>query len=138
MVSPLDKAQGDIAVLLTLFTSTPAVLEQSSTSGSRLAYGSLRAFAGAPSAPWTSQYIAERHPRGEAEEGWSTHSINLPIERPIYEDAFSRRAPSRRRFTRPPRLTRGSPNRRSPPAPGGLPNLYRRTDDLCGGPSWRR
>jgi len=138
MVSPLDKGQGDIAVLLALFTSTPAVLEQSSTSGSRLAYGSVHAFGGAPSAPWTSQYIAERHPRGEAEEGWRTHSINLPIERPIYEDAFSQTS-SQLQALSPDLCTAWLRAIAEPPlAPGaraGYPNFYRRTDDLCGGPS---
>lgn len=138
MVSPLDKGQGDIAVLLALFTSTPAVLEQSSTSGSRLTYGSLHAFGGAPSAPWTSQYMAERHPRGDAEEGWRTHSINLPIERPIYEDAFSQ-TNSQLQALSPDLCTAWMRAIAEPPlAPGaqaGYPNFYRRTDDLCGGPS---
>ncbi len=60
--------------------AAPAVLEQSSDSGEKLAFGSFRSFGGAASAPFTSQYIAQRIPDADGEydegEGWQTHSIN--------------------------------------------------------------
>lgn len=137
MVSPLDKEQADITVLPTIFTNTPAALEQSSLSGSRLAYGSLHAFGDAASAPWTSQYIAERHPRGEPGEGWSTHSIDLPIERPIYDGATAQVGIQPQAFS-PDLCTDWMRSIAEPPlAPGaqvGYPNLYVRNDELCGGP----
>jgi hypothetical protein len=59
MVSPVDKGGGDIRVLKTN-QEEPAVLEQSADSGEKLAYGSVRAFGDAQSAPLTSQYIADK------------------------------------------------------------------------------
>ena len=50
LVSPLDKGGSDIRVLPTN-GHEPAVLEQSSESGDRLAFGSVRAFGDAASAP---------------------------------------------------------------------------------------
>jgi hypothetical protein len=74
MVSPVDKNNGDIAVGLSLF-SFPTALEQSSIDGNSLSYSAATAFAGALSAPYTSQYLASRDPSA----GWSTSSLNPPI-----------------------------------------------------------
>jgi NHL repeat len=70
LVSPLDKESGDVIPLGEATTSLPAVLDQSSVSGSKVAYGSYRAFGDAVSAPFTSQYVAERGP-----EGWQSHTV---------------------------------------------------------------
>jgi hypothetical protein len=129
MVSPLDKDGGDIRVLETTL-SRPAVLEQAADSGEGLAYGSLRSFGDAASAPFTSQYIAQRI----AGEEWKTHSINPPRGRQIYGSlaqfdsefkAFSTDLCEGwiTTFAEPP-LGEG--------ALAGYPNLYRRTDELCG------
>ena len=78
MVSPVDKGNGDIAVLAaaTFPIPYPAALEQGSLDGNKLAYSSSTAFGDAVSAPWTSQYIASR----EEGAGWSTHAISPPRE----------------------------------------------------------
>lgn len=74
MVSPVDKNGGDIKVLVT-GREFPARLEQASETGDRMAYSSASAFAGALSAPWTSEYLATR-----TAGGWSTEAINPPRE----------------------------------------------------------
>jgi hypothetical protein len=78
MVSPPDKEGGDTRVRETTL-GAPAVLEQASPSGDRLAYGSARSFGGSASAPFTSQYIARRVAGVE----WQTHPIDPPRARPI-------------------------------------------------------
>jgi DNA-binding beta-propeller fold protein YncE len=79
MVSPIDKNNGGIEVLERNFLSGlgdrgPARLDQTTPQGDAVTYSATRAFAGAQSAPWSSQYIAERDPVS----GWSTRSINPP------------------------------------------------------------
>jgi hypothetical protein len=76
LVSPLDKEGGDVIPLGESTTSAPAVLDQSSVSGSKVAYGSYRAFGDAVSAPFTSQYVAERGP-----DGWQSHTVTAPRDR---------------------------------------------------------
>lgn len=73
LVSPLEKGSGDVIPLGEFTTGLPATLDQSSVSGSKLAYGSYRAFGDAESAPFTSQYVAERGP-----EGWQSHTVTGP------------------------------------------------------------
>ena len=58
LVSPLDKGSGDIIALPEFTTETPSTLDQSSTNGNRLSYGTYRSFGDAPSAPFTTQFIA--------------------------------------------------------------------------------
>jgi len=131
MVSPLDKEGGEIFVLQTP-PLTPAVLSQSSADGERFVYGSYRAFGGADSAPYTSQYVAAR-----GESGWASHSILPPRTRVVV-------APSQTQDTE---LKQLSPdlceawirNLSDPPQAGGLPgyvNIYRRQDEECGGPAY--
>ena len=128
MVSPLDKAGADIRVLLTSLGL--AVIEQSSDSGEKLAFGAYRSFGDAESAPETSQYIARRI---EGQE-WETHAINSPRGRPIFGavgqtdtefKAFSADLCEtwQTTFAEPP-LGEG--------AVAGFSNLYRRSDRLCG------
>ena len=71
MVSPVDKNGGEIKVLGSA-TNFPARLEQSSADGAAFAYSSITAFAGAASAPWTSEYLATRREGS----GWSTAAIS--------------------------------------------------------------
>ena len=128
MVSPLDKDGGDIRVLETSLQE-PAVLEQASDSGEKLAYGSIRSFGDAASAPYTSQYIAQRIAGAE----WQTHSINSPRGRPVvptiqqFDTEFKAFSPDLCQawfgtYAEPPLAEGALP---------GLPNLYRRTDQLC-------
>jgi NHL repeat-containing protein len=131
MVSPLDKAGGDIRVL-SADLGRRAVLEQSADSGEKLAYGSVRSFGDAASAPFTSQYIAQRLAGRE----WETHSVNPPRGRPLFGavgqsdtefKAFSTDLCQGwlATFAEPPLpLSEGEVTEYS--------NLYRRSDRLCG------
>jgi hypothetical protein len=84
MVSPVDKEGGEIVVQATAVMNLPAVHDHSAAvvpaEGRGLTYSSYRAFGDAISAPYTSQYIATRHPLGHPEEGWRSHSISPPRE----------------------------------------------------------
>jgi hypothetical protein len=134
LVSPLEKANGDIVVLEETPDNQPAVLNQSAVSGERLSYGAYRAFGDAKSAPYTSQYMAQRNPLGHDEEGWQTHGISPPQTESIkgtIEFVFEFRAFSEE-------LCEGwiTPLFEpvlAPDAIAGVRNLYRRTDELCGG-----
>jgi hypothetical protein len=129
MVSPPDKEGGDVRVLGAGLGAL-AVLEQASLAGEKLAYGSLRSFGGAASAPRTSQYIARRVAGVE----WQTHSINSPRSKPILLPvqagdtefkAFSADlCEAWQTTTYDPPLAAGALTQYS--------NLYRRTDGLCG------
>jgi NHL repeat len=134
MVSPIDKQGSDIAVFGSNPTGLPAVLDQAALDGGKLAYGSYRAFGDAPSAPLTSQYIAARH----AGEGWVSHAISPPRGKALFEVLVQANAEFKafspdlcsgwlQTFAEPP-LAEG--------APEGVVDLYRRTDDECGGPSY--
>jgi hypothetical protein len=84
MVSPVDKAGGQIALGASddiggdVFQSAATVPAE----GRGLTYSSDRAFGDAVSAPNISQYLASRHPVGDAEEGWTSHGISPPREGP--------------------------------------------------------
>jgi hypothetical protein len=133
MVSPVDKEGGSVTVKDEPFTGLPATLDQSATSGNKLAYGSEDAFAGAKAGPYTNQYIAAR---GEA--GWSTHPISPPQSAPILESPYSEDTLFKAfsgdlcgawlRSSAEPTLAAG--------ALSAYPNLYRRTDDECAGPAY--
>jgi hypothetical protein len=134
LVSPLDKANGDIKVLIEPLTTLQlAVVNQSATSGDRLTYGSVRAFADAVSAPYTSQYIAARDPK----KGWLTHSINPPQDGSI---KGSLQFDHEYRFFSDDLcegwMTAFFEPIHAPDAIAGYFNLYRRTDELCGGLKW--
>ncbi len=133
MVSPLEKDGSDIIVSPEVGAALPATLDQSSTDGSKLAYGSYHPFGDASSAPFTSQYIASR-----GAGGWLTHSILGPRERlnlSLLNDLFSEvtlfsanLCESWFRAVAEPPLTAG--------AIAKEPDLYRRVDSECGGPSY--
>jgi hypothetical protein len=128
MVSPVDKNGGDIRALPGN-TAETTVLEQSSLSGEKLAYGSVRSFGDAQSAPWTSQYIAQRL---EGQE-WRTHSINSP--RAVSVLPVLPQGKSEFRVFSPDLCEVWQETFADPPlAPGavaGRKNGYRRTDQLC-------
>ena len=128
MVSPLDKDGGDIRVLETSLQE-PAVLEQASDSGEKLAYGSIRSFGDAASAPDTSQYIAQRIAGAE----WQTHSINPPRGRSITK-VIEQTDTEFKAFS-DDLCEAWQINYADPPlAEGALPgfvNVYRRSDELC-------
>jgi DNA-binding beta-propeller fold protein YncE len=135
MVSPIDKNNGGIEVLERNFATGgfakrgPARLDQAAPEGEAVTYSATRAFAGAVSAPWSSQYISRR----DSLSGWSTNSINAPrgnvalnnetiTETPFSafsEDLCSAWVRQDTDMT----LVSG--------APVGVPNLYRRRN--CGG-----
>jgi DNA-binding beta-propeller fold protein YncE len=77
LVTPLNKNNGDVLTRSNV-TGFPTALDQSSTAGSGFTYSSYRAFADPQSAPYTDQFLAVRHERGQAEEGWSATAINPP------------------------------------------------------------
>jgi hypothetical protein len=130
MVSPVDKAGGDIHTQPEFTTNLPATLNQAATSGAKIAYGSYRAFGDSASAPYTSQYIATREPG----VGWSSHAISpskgAPVKDGVVADGEFRSFSDDlceswlTTFSDPP-LAAG--------ASAGYFNLYRRTDQLCGG-----
>jgi hypothetical protein len=70
MVSPIDKNGGDVLTLLSEHNFN-ARLDQSAVSGEAITFSSYRAFAGARSADWSSQYLARR-----GADGWSTEAIS--------------------------------------------------------------
>jgi hypothetical protein len=128
MVSPPDKDGGDVRPLLG-DGQRLAVLEQSSHSGGRLAYGSYRAFGDAASAPWTSQYIAERIEGSE----WRSHAISPPRTRSIF--TVLQQVTSEFKAFSADLCDAWMINFADPPlaeaALAGYSNLYRRTDQLC-------
>ncbi len=131
MVSPIEKNNTDIARLLNGGVNTFAQLNQSATSGEKLAYTTLQGFGDTEGTPYVSQYIAAR-----TGDGWSSSSIVPP-------QGISRQPPTRRidleyqvfsddlcqsllnHYTDPPL---------APGATEGVPNVYRRTN--CGQPQY--
>ena len=84
IVSPLEKANADVALGIPRGGNFARAFEinQSASSGERFAFTSLTAFAEPKSAPFLSQYIAER-----GNEGWRSKSISPPrTEPPIVAD----------------------------------------------------
>ncbi len=124
LVSPLDKAGGDVQVRLNL-AIYQARMDQSSLSGNGLAYSSYRAFAGAQSGPFSSQYLAHRNPSS----GWGTEAISPPQEGPAFLSSLIPVDNAFRAFS--PELTTSWLLTDTEPllGPGGIPghpNLYRR------------
>jgi hypothetical protein len=131
MVSPLDKANADIRAPEEPSTGQPAALNQSSVTGQRLTYSTIRAFGNPASAPYAAQYIAAR----DSQTGWHNHAIVPPRSAPVLTPgkqidtefkAFTADLCSAWfRTTAEPQLT--------PDAVARFPNLYRRSDEECGG-----
>jgi hypothetical protein len=130
LVSPLDKEGGDIRVLKDEVEQL-TVLEQASSTGEKLAYGSSRSFGGALSAPITSQYIAERI----EDEEWESHPINVARGRPVI--SVGEQFPSEfKAFSADLCQAWIATTSEMPDAPPGFEpgfqNLVRRHDRLCG------
>ncbi len=137
MVSPLEKANGDIEATGELEATDQgagtalARVDQATPGGEALAYASTRAFGGAVSSPWTSQYIARR-----GEGGWSTQALNPPLEGPtlygggglpFFESLFKGFSEDLCTSW----LLQNTDLALAPGAPAGIPSLYRQTN--CGG-----
>jgi len=125
MVSPVDKNGVNVE---TVFNNAgyPAALNQSSRAGNSISYSAYRAFADPESAPYTSQYLAER-----TGKGWLTESISPPREGPsLYNVAGLDN--QFKAFTED--LCSGWPLQDTagpllaPGAIEGFPNLYRRSN----------
>jgi len=79
MVSPLDKENGDAALLPTTYVFFE--VNQSAPSGDRFTYSSMTPFAGPESAPFVSQFLADR----QAGVGWSNRDISVPHSARVLE-----------------------------------------------------
>jgi hypothetical protein len=135
LVSPLDKGSGDVIALPEFTTALPSTLDQASTDGDKLSYGSYRAFGDAESAPFTTQYLAAR-----GKDGWASHAISPPRER-LALSAGQHIDTELKALS--PDLCESWWRTLSEPEPPldplavpHYPNLYRRTDADCGGQSW--
>ncbi len=121
LVSPLDKANGDILTRINA-TGYPTDLEQSSPDGGRFAFSSYRAFGDPASAPYTNQYTATR-----TADGWSSEKLDPPLLGGTYRDSFENefRAFSAD-LSQAWMLQEGDPTL-DPCAPAGVASLYRRS-----------
>jgi DNA-binding beta-propeller fold protein YncE len=130
MVSPLDKNNGDIVPLGEFTSKFPAALDVSSTSGEKVSYTTSTAFGDTKSAPYSAEYVAER-----GEGGWQSHAINSPrggLVAPLsaqINNEFKLFSPDlcfawQRTVAEPPLSADAVP---------GYANLYKRTDQSCGG-----
>jgi DNA-binding beta-propeller fold protein YncE len=130
LVSPLDKEGGDVALWVGKNAVPPASFErhQVAFSGDRFTYSSAYPFANPDSAPYISQYLAER-----TSAGWSSESISPPrSEIPMQLDNTE---PEYQAFSTDLCAAWLRNNSVTPLAPGsvvGFPNLYRREN--CAGP----
>ncbi len=75
LVSPLEKEGGDIQARLNL-VPFEARMDQAAGSGDAITYSAYRAFGNAQSAPFTSQYLAQR----DSAAGWQSEAISPPQE----------------------------------------------------------
>jgi hypothetical protein len=133
MVSPVDKNGAGIAVLdgfavAGFFSHALSRIDQARPDGNAIAYSSAQAFANPISAPWSSQYLAER-----GASGWSTRVVNPPLGK---EEIYTQRAQEIpfRAFSEDlcsAWLLQQTNLTLTPGAPTPAPNLYRR--DTCGG-----
>lgn len=137
MVSPLDKDGGDIEAPESVTSAGyngqyyNARIDQATPEGEGITYSTIRAFAGAESAPWSSQYIARR----SAGDGWSTEVINPPLSNISIYGSRSQEIPFMA-FSEDlcsAWLQQQTSRTLAPGAPEGVPNLYRRRDCSAGG-----
>jgi DNA-binding beta-propeller fold protein YncE len=123
MVSPVDKNNGDISADVSSFALSSAL-------GDRATFSSYRAFADPQSAPYSSQYLAER---GSA--GWTTVSISAPRESlSLYPTGGATSTIFFKTFNEElcsGWMVQDSRIALAPEAPADVPNLYRRVN--CGG-----
>ncbi len=127
LVSPLEKGGGSILTLGNVYGYS-AAMNQSAEAGGKLTYSAVGAFGEPQSAPYASQYIAER-----TSGGWENHSISPPRNAPIFERGFTTDAEFKA-FTPDLCLSwlrHDSDPPLAPGVPAGFANLYRA--DQCGG-----
>jgi len=122
MVSPVDKAGGEVSVLASV-PGYPAEVNQGAPSGEDLTYSSYRGFTNLKSAPYTSQYIAHR-----TGSSWSSDSISPQREGVLFPALDSQYKLFSKDLERAWLVTDSEPVL----AEGGLPdyrNLYRRDNE---------
>lgn len=123
MVSPLDKGDEDIQPLSNGIK--PTRVDQAIPSGEKFTYSTARPFAGAVSAPWSSQYIAAR-----TGGGWASQNISPPRNgSTFYEGSGLSRESTYRAFSEDlcnGWLVHDVDVELAPGAVSGYPNLYRR------------
>jgi len=126
MVSPLDKEGGDVALWVGKNAVPPASFErnQAAPSGERFTYSSAYPFANPESAPYVSQYLAERTSTGWSSESISPRRSEIPMQLDNTEPEFQ--AFSADLCTA--WLRNNSVSILAPGAVVGFPNLYRRTN----------
>jgi DNA-binding beta-propeller fold protein YncE len=88
LVSPLAKNNADIVAPITL-AGYPTAVNQSASSGERLAYSSGTAFDDPEGAPLISQYLAQRHPLGDPQQGWTSEPLASPRTLALVPGFFS-------------------------------------------------
>jgi DNA-binding beta-propeller fold protein YncE len=137
MVSPLDKNNGGIETFERSYISGlgkrgPARLDQAIPTGEAITYSAARAFAGAESAPWSSQYVSERDPS----TGWSTRSINPPRSNVVLNRETNTEIPFKAfgEDLCSAWVFQETDLALTPGAPVGVPSLYRRRN--CGEESY--
>ncbi|HEX8689354.1 MAG TPA: hypothetical protein VF729_03835, partial [Solirubrobacterales bacterium] len=128
MVSPLDKEGGDVALWSGKNALVPLYFElnQSAPSGERFAFTSAYPFAGSESAPYVSQYLAERGSGGWKSESISPSRSEIPVQLDNFENDFQGFSADLCQAW----LRHNSVAPLVPGAIAGYPNLYRREN--CG------
>lgn len=125
LVSPLAKNNADVLTQLTI-SGFPTAVNQSARSGQRLTYSSGVAFADSASAPFVSQYIADRDPV----TGWASVALSPPQTRAVVDPSIDNEF----KFFSADLCSGWLQTEFDPPAaPGGVVgfrNLYRREN--CG------
>jgi hypothetical protein len=134
LASPLDKEGGSVRVLTGNEVGRPARIDQASPGlggegeAERLTYSSYRAFDQPPSAPYSTQYLAERGPGG-----WTNTAITPPEEG---VDPLELHETHYQGFTEDlcsGWVLQGTEPLIAPGAIAGYPNLYRRESCGAGG-----
>jgi hypothetical protein len=130
MVSPLDKNNGDIVPAPEFTTGVPAALDESSISGEKVSYATATPFGDTISAPYSPEYIAER-----SDGGWQSHSIDSPQGK--RDLGLTSMLNTEFKLFSPDLCEAWQRTVSEPPLTGdavvGNSNIYRRTDQGCGG-----
>lgn len=126
LVTPLDKSNGDIITRLTV-TGYPTFLHQSSTTGSAFTYSSYRSFADPQTGAYTAQYLAARHERGQAGEGWQSENIVPPRGQKFRDEPDNPYQAFSADLSSGWMLQNGEPTL-DPCAPAGFADLYHRDE----------
>jgi DNA-binding beta-propeller fold protein YncE len=123
MVSPVDKANGDIVALIDV-TGYENRLNQSSTSGEALTHSTYRAFGDTKGASYTSQYLARR-----GAGGWNSESLAEPRGSGGFYTVRLSGENEYKAFSADlckAWLVKEAEPQLAPEAVGGFPNVYRR------------